>query len=77
MFHPPSGTADTHADISIHTIKTPLDDFCRVPIFHKKFNDTSLTKGYVGDSHFFAVHDGNVRGVHALILHLKMPQMVL
>jgi hypothetical protein len=36
MFHPPSDTADTHADISIHTMKLLLDDYCRVSLFHKK-----------------------------------------
>jgi len=40
-----------------------------------------LTKRHVGDSHFLAVHDGNIRGAHALILHScwrgKMPLMVL
>jgi hypothetical protein len=39
-----------------------------------------LTK-QVGDSHFLAVHDGNVRGAHALILRScwrwKMPLMVI
>jgi len=37
----------------------------RVSHFHKKFSDSSLTKQYVTDSHFLAVHDGNVRGAHA------------
>jgi hypothetical protein len=40
-----------------------------------------LMKGHVGDSHFLAVHDGNVRGANALILDSflreKMPLMVL
>jgi hypothetical protein len=59
----------THADISIHTAKSLVDDFCRLSSFHKKFNDSTLTKPHVGDSHFLAVHDGNLRGAHALILH--------
>jgi hypothetical protein len=65
MFHPPSDTAGTHADIST---KSLVDDSCRVFFFHKKLNDSALTKRHVGDSHFLAVHDGNVRGEHALIL---------
>jgi hypothetical protein len=36
---------------------------------------------HVGYSHFLAVHDGNVRGAHALILRTgwggKIPLMVL
>jgi hypothetical protein len=40
-----------------------------------------LTKRHVGDSHFVAVHEGNVRGAHALVLHScwrgKMLLMVL
>jgi hypothetical protein len=40
-----------------------------------------LTERHVGDSHFLAVHDGNIRGVLALILRScwrgKMPLMVL
>jgi hypothetical protein len=68
MFRPPSDTAGTHPDISIHTTKSLLDDSCRVSIFHKKFNDSTLTKLHVDESHFLIVHDGNVRGAHALIL---------
>jgi hypothetical protein len=67
MFHPPSDTAGTHADISTHTTKSLIDDFCRVSLFLKKLSDSTLRK-YVGNSHFIAVHDGNVRGAHALIL---------
>jgi hypothetical protein len=44
MFHQPSDTAGTHADISIHTMKSLVDDFCRVSFFHTKFNDSTLTK---------------------------------
>jgi hypothetical protein len=81
MFHPPSDTAGTQADISIHTAKSLVDDFCRVSLFHKEFNVSTLTKRHVDDSHFLAVDDGNVRGAHALILHSywrkKMPLMVL
>jgi hypothetical protein len=80
MFHPPSDTADTSAGISIHTTKSLLDDSCRVSLFHKKFNDSTLTKRHVGDSHFLAVLNGIVTGAHALILHScwrgKMPLMV-
>jgi len=36
-------------------------------LFHKKFSNSTLTK-HVGESHFLAVHDGNIRGAHALIL---------
>jgi hypothetical protein len=40
-----------------------------------------LTKWHVGDSHFLTVHDGNVRGAHAVILRScwrgKMALMVL
>jgi hypothetical protein len=32
MFHPPSDTAGTHADISIHTTKSLVDDSCRVSV---------------------------------------------
>jgi len=70
-----------HADISIHTTKSLVDDTCRVLLFHKKFNDSTLTKRYVSDSHFLAVLYGNVRGAHALSLlscwRRKMPLMVL
>jgi hypothetical protein len=69
MFHPPSDIAGSHADISIHATKSLTDDFCRVSLFHKKFNDSTLTKRYVGDSCFLAMHDGNIRGAHALILN--------
>jgi hypothetical protein len=68
MFHPPSDTAGTHADISIHNRKPLIDDCCRVSLFQKKFNDSTLSKRRVGDSHFLAVHDGNVKGAPALIL---------
>jgi hypothetical protein len=44
MFHPPSDTVGTHADISIHIMKSIVDDSCRVSLFHKKFNDTTLRK---------------------------------
>jgi hypothetical protein len=58
-----------------------LDDYCRVSIFHNKFNDTTLTKRHVGDSHFLAVYDRNIRGAHALILHAcwrrKVPPVVV
>jgi hypothetical protein len=40
-----------------------------------------LTERHVGDSHFLAVHDGNVRCAHALILRScwrgKVPRMIL
>jgi hypothetical protein len=40
-----------------------------------------LMKRHIGDIHFLAAHDGNVRGAHALILRPcwrgKMPLMVL
>jgi hypothetical protein len=68
MFHPPSDTAG----ISIHTTKSLVDDSCRVSISHKKFSGSTLTKGHVGDSHFFAVHDWNVIGAHALILFFML-----
>jgi hypothetical protein len=81
MFHPPSDTAGTHTDISIHTTKLLLDDSCRVSLFRKEFNYSMLTKRHVGDSHFLAVHDGNIRGTHALTLRScsrgKVPLMVL
>jgi hypothetical protein len=64
---------------------TPLSRSQMIPaeflIFHKEFNKGMLTKRHVGDSHFLAVHDGNVRGAHALIfrsyLREKTPLMVL
>jgi hypothetical protein len=81
MFHSPFETAGTHAGISIHTTKSLVDESCRVSVFHKKFNDSTLTKPHVSDTHFLAVHDGNVRDTHAPILHTcwrrKMPLMVL
>jgi hypothetical protein len=81
MFQPPSDTAGTHADISIHTTKLLVDDSCRVSLFHKKFSDSTFTKRHVCDSHFLALHDGNIRGAHALILpscwREKMPLMTL
>jgi hypothetical protein len=81
MFHPPSDTADTHADISIHTTKSLVDDCCRVSLLKKKFNDSTLTKRHFGDTHSLAVHGGNIRGAHALILRSccrgKIPLMVL
>jgi len=65
--------------------KSLVDDSCQTSLFHKKFNDSMVTKRHVGDSHFLAVHYRNVRGVHALarvlILHScwrgKMLLMVL
>jgi hypothetical protein len=42
MFHPPPDIADTHADISIHTTKSLVDDCCRVSLFHKNFNEPRL-----------------------------------
>jgi len=69
MFHPPSDTAGTHAGISVHTTKSLIGDCCRVSLFHKKFNDSTLSKRHVGDSHFLAVHDRNVRGAHEIILY--------
>jgi hypothetical protein len=33
IFHPPSDTAGTHADISIHTTKSLVDVCCRVSLF--------------------------------------------
>jgi hypothetical protein len=66
---------------SIHTTKSLVVDSCRVSLSHKKFNDITLTKRHDEDSHFLAVHDGNARGAHELILHPcwkeKMPLMVL
>jgi hypothetical protein len=56
----------THADISIHTTKSLVDDCCRVSVFHKKFKDCALTKRHVGESHFLAAHGGNKRGAHPL-----------
>jgi hypothetical protein len=44
MFHPLSDTVGTHAVISRHTAKSLVDDSCRVSLFHKKFNDRTLTK---------------------------------
>jgi hypothetical protein len=67
--------------LSFGLLKSLVDDSCRVFLFHKKSNDSRLTKQHVGDSHFIAVHNGNVRGAHALILRScwrgKMPLMVL
>jgi len=49
--------------------------------FDRKFNESTLKKRHIGDSHFLAVNDGYVRGAHALILHScwigKMPLRVL
>jgi hypothetical protein len=49
--------------------------------FHKKVNDSTLTKRHVGESYFLAVHNGNIRGAHALILRScwreEMPLMAL
>jgi hypothetical protein len=42
MYHPASDNADTHADISIHTMKLLADDSCLVSFFHKKLNDCML-----------------------------------
>jgi hypothetical protein len=79
MFHSISDTASTHADISIQTTKSLVDDSCRLSLFHK-FSDSMLMK-HVGDSHFLSVRDENVRRAHALILRSswrgKMPLMVL
>jgi hypothetical protein len=81
IFHPPSDVAGIYAGIFVHTMKLLIDDSCQVPLFHKKFNVSMLMKPYVGDSLFIAVHDGNIRGVHVLILHScwrgKMLLMVL
>jgi hypothetical protein len=81
MFHPPSDTAGTHTDISIHTTKSLVDDFCRISLFHKKFSDSRLTKRHGGDSHFLAVYGGNIKGVYAMILRSccrgMMPLVVL
>jgi hypothetical protein len=44
MFRPPSDTAGTHADITIHTTELLVDDSCRVSLFHKKFNDNVETR---------------------------------
>jgi hypothetical protein len=44
MFHPPSDSAGTHADISTHTTKSLVGESSRVSFFHKKFNDSTLTK---------------------------------
>jgi len=68
MFLSPSDTAGTHVSISIHTVKLLVYDSCWMSIFHKIFNDSTLMKWHNGDSHFPAVHDGNIRGVHAVIL---------
>jgi hypothetical protein len=67
MFHPPSDTAGTHAGISIHTTKSLIWDCCRVSFFHKKPNDM-LTEWHVSNSHFLALHDGDVRDAHAFLL---------
>jgi hypothetical protein len=81
MFHPPSDTAGTHTDISIHTTKSLVDDSCPVSLLPKTFNDSMLTKQHVGDSHFLALHDENVIGAHELILRScwreMMPLMIL
>jgi hypothetical protein len=81
MFHPPSDTAGTLAGISIHTMKLLIDGSCRVSLFDRKFYDSTLTEQHDGDSHFLSMHDGNVRGAHALILlsccRGKMSLMVL
>jgi hypothetical protein len=46
-------------------VEKPAFEF---PSFYKKINDGSFMKRHVGDSHFLAVYDGNVRVVHELIL---------
>jgi hypothetical protein len=68
MFHPPD-SADTHGDIFIQTTKLLLDDCCRVSLFHKKFNDSTLTKRHVCTLPYLHIH-GLVfeNGLH----HLKM-----
>jgi len=38
------------------------------PSFTTNSVDSTLTKRHIGGRHFLAVHDGNVRGTHALIL---------
>jgi hypothetical protein len=52
MFHPPFDTAGTHEGTSVHTTKSLVVDSFRVSHFYKKFNDSTLTKRHVGDSHF-------------------------
>jgi hypothetical protein len=47
MFHPPSDTAGTHAGISIHAMKSLVDDSCHVSLFHKEFKDSTLMKRHV------------------------------
>jgi hypothetical protein len=68
IFHSLSDLADTHADISIHTTKSLVDDFCQVSLFHKKFHESTMTKHHEEDSHLLAVNDGKVRGVLAFML---------
>jgi hypothetical protein len=49
--------------MSFHALSFPSRSSysCRFFILHKKFNDSSLTKRHVGDSHFLEVQDGNVK----------------
>jgi hypothetical protein len=39
---------------------------CRwhLPSFPLSKDESTLTKGHIGESHFLAAHDGNVRGAH-------------
>jgi len=81
MFHPPSDTPATHKGISIHTTKSRTDESCLVSLFHKEFNDSTLTKQQTNGNHFLAAHDGNFRGAHVLMLRScwsgKIPLIVL
>jgi hypothetical protein len=40
VFHPPSDTAGTHADISTHITKSLVEASCHIPLY-KKFNNSS------------------------------------
>jgi hypothetical protein len=43
MFNLPSDTAGTRVGISIHTMKSLVHVSYRLSLFHKKFNDSTLT----------------------------------
>jgi len=43
MLHLPSDSAGTNAGIYMHTMKSLVDDSCKVSLFHKKFNDILMT----------------------------------
>ena len=71
-FYPSSNTINTHAHISIHTLKSVVNISSGNLLINKKFNDGMLMKRNVVVGHFVTLFYGHIMQATDAIPHSKI-----